>query len=72
MLNRTKFLSSMLIGLLVLTASSVDAKERPNIVLIVADDLGYSDVGFNGCKEIPTPRLDELAGEGVVFTNGYA
>ncbi|TWT80777.1 Arylsulfatase [Planctomycetes bacterium CA13] len=48
------------------------AAERPNIVLIVADDLGYSDVGFNGCKEIPTPNLDALAATGVVFQCGYA
>ena len=48
------------------------AAERPNIVLIVADDLGYSDVGFNGCKEIPTPHLDRIAESGVVFSSGYA
>ncbi|TWU65831.1 Arylsulfatase precursor [Crateriforma conspicua] len=46
--------------------------QRPNVVLIVADDLGYSDVGFNGCKEIPTPNLDALADRGVVFECGYA
>ncbi|MEP0427228.1 hypothetical protein [Rhodopirellula bahusiensis] len=40
MLNRSNFLSSMLIGLLVLIASNVDANDRSNIVLIVADDLG--------------------------------
>ncbi|TWT54944.1 Arylsulfatase precursor [Rubripirellula amarantea] len=48
------------------------ADHRPNVVLIVADDLGYSDVGFNGCKEIPTPHLDALAKHGVVFECGYA
>ncbi len=45
--------------------------ERPNVVLIVADDLGYGDVGFNGCKEIPTPNLDALAASGVVINAGY-
>jgi arylsulfatase A-like enzyme len=44
---------------------------RPNIVLIVADDLGYADVGFHGCKDIPTPNLDALARSGVRFTDGY-
>ncbi|TWT75438.1 sulfatase-like hydrolase/transferase [Allorhodopirellula solitaria] len=48
------------------------AAERPNIILIVADDLGYSDVGFNGCKEIPTPNLDRIAESGAVFSSGYA
>src|SRR5688572_2579920 len=43
----------------------------PNIVLIVADDLGYSDVGFTGGKDIPTPRIDQIAREGVQFTDGY-
>jgi arylsulfatase A-like enzyme len=45
--------------------------DRPNIVVIVADDLGYNDLGFQGGKEIPTPHLDGLAGGGVRFTNGY-
>lgn len=44
---------------------------RPNIVVIVADDLGYADVGFQGCKDIPTPHLDALAKCGVVCTSGY-
>lgn len=44
---------------------------RPNIVLIVADDLGYADLGYNG-SEIPTPTLDALAAEGLVLTNFYA
>lgn len=43
----------------------------PNVVLILVDDMGYSDVGFNGCKDIPTPNIDMIASQGVVFTNGY-
>lgn len=43
----------------------------PNLILILVDDLGYGDVGFNGCRDIPTPHIDRLAAEGVVFTNGY-
>ena len=43
----------------------------PNILLIVGDDMGYADVGFHGCKEIPTPNLDALAASGMRFTNGY-
>jgi arylsulfatase A-like enzyme len=48
------------------------AAARPNIVWIVADDLGYADVGFQGSKEIETPHLDALAASGVCFSSGYS
>jgi arylsulfatase A-like enzyme len=44
---------------------------RPNVLVIVADDLGYADVGFQGCKDIPTPHVDALCKSGVRCTNGY-
>jgi arylsulfatase A-like enzyme len=53
------------------SAATAQQASRPNIVLIVADDLGYADVGFQGCKDIPTPHLDALAKNGIVCTNGY-
>ncbi|NDA67242.1 MAG: N-acetylgalactosamine 6-sulfate sulfatase, partial [Verrucomicrobia bacterium] len=40
---------------------AAQTKGLPNILVIVADDLGYADAGFNGCKDIPTPHLDALA-----------
>jgi len=45
--------------------------DRPNILFIVADDMGYGDCGAHGCRDIPTPNLDVLAVGGVRFTNGY-
>ena len=45
---------------------------RPNIVVLIADDLGVGDIGFSGGKDIPTPNLDRLAGEGITFRHGYA
>ena len=43
----------------------------PNLIVIMTDDHGYADVGFNGCKDIPTPNLDSIASNGVRFSNGY-
>jgi arylsulfatase A-like enzyme len=48
------------------------AETKPNFVYIVAHDLGWKDVGFNGCKDIQTPHLDKLAAEGVKFTQFYS
>jgi len=47
------------------------AERKPNIVHIVADDLGWKDVGFNGCTDIKTPNLDALAANGAKFTQFY-
>jgi len=51
--------------------SFLQAATPPNILLILADDLGYADVGFHGSKEIPTPNLDRLAKRSLRCTNGY-
>lgn len=46
--------------------------QKPNIIVILADDLGYGDVSAQGATTIKTPNLDRLANEGIRFTNGYA
>ncbi len=48
-----------------------EKRTSPNLIIILADDLGYADVGFNGCKDIPTPNIDRISQNGVRFTNGY-
>ena len=62
---------AILLGLAASTPS-VDAAERPNIVLIVADDLGYGDVGCYGSQQNPTPNIDRLAAKGLRFTDFHS
>ncbi len=51
--------------------ASAVAHPKPNILVIVSDDQGYADTGFNGCRDIPTPNLDRLAKSGVRCVSGY-
>src|SRR5262249_26347611 len=60
-----------LLGLLAGGAAPAAAARKPNVVILLADDLGYADLGFQGCKDIPTPHLDALAKGGLRCTNGY-
>ncbi len=53
-------------------ASSFAAKDKPNFIYILSDDLGYGDLGCYGQKEIKTPNIDRLAKEGVKFSQHYA
>ena len=48
------------------------ASERPNVIFLMADDLGYGDVGFNGNQLVKTPHLDQLAADGIRFTRFYS
>jgi arylsulfatase A-like enzyme len=52
-------------------AAEKSSASRPNLIVIMTDDQGYADVGFNGCKDIPTPHLDSIARKGVRFTSAY-
>lgn len=51
--------------------AAAEPQRKPNIVLIVADDLGYGELSIQGSKDIPTPHIDSIAKNGVRFTNGY-
>jgi arylsulfatase A-like enzyme len=59
-----------LIALLLACASAL-AADKPNILIIFADDLGYGDIGVHGGKAVPTPNIDALAASGVRCTSGY-
>ncbi len=68
LIGRTLAVSLALLGPVI---SAADASRRPNILVIVADDLGYADLGFQGGTDIPTPYINSIAGNGARFTNGY-
>lgn len=55
----------------VLICSVAWSAEKPNLIVIMCDDLGYADVGFNGCADIPTPNIDRIAANGVRCASGY-
>ncbi len=57
--------------LLFALCSSLSAAAQPNVLVIIADDLGYADIGVHGGKEVPTPNIDALAASGVRCTSGY-
>ena len=70
-MKRMNFIRKIiLVACMWLTTINVFAAQ-PNILLIVGDDMGFADVGFHGCRDIPTPNLDALAASGVRLTSGY-
>ncbi len=70
----TNLLALAAVSLLTVMPSlkAADQPTKPNILLIVADDLGYGDLGCYGATKVITPRLDKLAGEGVRFTDAHS
>ena len=72
--SRPLILSGLVVGLSLVVAGGARAQtdHRPNLVLILADDLGYGDLGSYGQRTVQTPRLDRLAAEGIRFSQFYA
>ncbi|TLX78163.1 N-acetylgalactosamine 6-sulfate sulfatase [Labilibacter sediminis] len=69
-MKNTLFL--LFLSLITLTGVKANNKNKqPNLIVIMTDDMGYADVGFNGCQDIPTPNIDKIAEQGVRFTQGY-
>jgi arylsulfatase A-like enzyme len=61
-----------LISFALVAASAADTSARPNVLLVMADDQGWGDTGYNGHPELKTPHLDKLAGDGTRFMQFYA
>lgn len=69
-MNKLPFLVLVTAGLCSITGSGSAAKQ-PNIIVLLADDLGYGELSCQGNPEIPTPHIDSIAASGVRFTSGY-
>jgi hypothetical protein len=61
---RTTTLTLALLTWWATAAQAAQAPERPNVLVILADDQGYADLGVQGCKDIPTPNIDSLVKQG--------
>ena len=70
-LNSSSILRALLLLCVFSAHVSAATAKQPNILVIVADDLGYADLGVHGGKDVPTPHLDALAASGVRCTSGY-
>ena len=68
--SRRSFLGALALGALVPAAWPAKTR-RPNVLLIMADDLGYHDLGCQGVRDFKTPHVDQLAASGVRFEAGY-
>ncbi|MCT4644234.1 MAG: sulfatase [Carboxylicivirga sp.] len=69
---RSTVLSLILIGLLAACSSKTNSHKKPNFVIIMADDLGYADLGCYGSTTINTPNIDRLAAEGIRLTDFHS
>ncbi len=65
----SKYTATLLFLLLLLKAP---AQQKPNVIFIYADDLGYGDLSCYGATDIRTPHIDQLAKGGLRFTNGHS
>ncbi|MGI9239592.1 MAG: sulfatase family protein [Verrucomicrobiales bacterium] len=68
---KNRFQALLLLPLALAIAPLSNAADKPNVVIIYGDDVGYGDLGVYGSKMIPTPNLDKLAAEGLRFTDGH-
>ena len=70
--TRERVFFFLLLILFALSSTTLAQTAPPNVIVILADDLGYGDVSFNGCPDYATPNIDSIASNGALCTNGYA
>ena len=76
-MNKT-YMTIALMSPLVCTATmgakkaKANNQQKPNVIIILADDLGYGDLGCYGAKNVETPNVDKLAKQGIRFTDAHA
>jgi arylsulfatase A-like enzyme len=63
------WITALILGVVLCGAVTVSAADTPNVIFMLTDDLGYSDIGCYGAKTIETPHIDKLAAEGIRFTD---
>lgn len=73
-MNRLKLIIAVLLAVFLCSCQTTQqkAEKKPNVVLIVADDLGWMDMGYTGSTFYETPNIDALAASGIIFTDAYA
>lgn len=72
MLNKKYFLAGIVLCLVSCNNKPEETDKNPNIIYILADDLGYGDLGYMGQEKLSTPNIDRLASQGMIFTDHYA
>lgn len=72
MMKKTKYFAGMGMAMLTALPALAQQKERPNVIIIYADDLGYGDLECYGAKNVKTPNVNRLAANGIQFTNTHA
>jgi hypothetical protein len=70
--KRSKVASCLVFGMILLATAPALAADKPNVILIITDDMGWGDPGSYGFdRGVKTPSLDRIAAEGIRFTNWY-
>jgi arylsulfatase A-like enzyme len=69
--NKVIYTTAALAACAVSGCSAENSKEQPNVLVVLLDDAGYNDFGFNGSKDLQTPNIDKLASEGMIFSDAH-